>query len=106
MAMKNVIIIGVGGHVVSIDAATGNELWRTKLKGSDIVTISVQGDRIYAGAKGEVFCVDPSTGSILWRNGLKGLGLGLVAFEGNQSVAAGARIIAQREAAAAAAASS
>lgn len=105
--MKNAaLIIGISGHVVSIDPTTGSELWRTKLKGSDIVTTIVQDDRIYAGTKGELFCVDPSSGTVLWRNNLKGLGLGLVAFGNDQDIAAADRIIVQRRAAAAAAAGS
>lgn len=99
---SNAVILGVGGHVVALDVTTGSELWRTKLKGSDFVTISIQDGRIYAGAKGEVFCLD-SSGTILWHNNLKGLGLGLVAFDANQSGAAAEKIIAQRQAAAAAA---
>jgi outer membrane protein assembly factor BamB len=100
------LIIGVGGHVASIDPTTGTELWRTKLKGSDIVTVVLRDGRIYAGAKGQLFCLDGSSGSILWRNTLKGLGFGLVAFGGDQEVAAAETILAQRHAAAAAAASS
>ena len=97
-----VLIIGVGGHAVAIDAATGSELWRTRLKGSDIGTVHVVDDRVFAGAGGELFCLDGDSGSLLWRNKLKGLGLGLVTFDTADSTAAGARIIAQRRAAAAA----
>ncbi len=96
------VIIGVGGHIVALDAASGTEIWRTKLKGRDIVTVHIVGDRIFAGAGGELFCLDGDSGTILWRNKLKGLGLGLVAFDGCDSTAAGARIVAQRRAAAAA----
>ncbi len=99
------LAIGVAGHVVAIDATTGTELWRTKLKGSDIVTLSVQGDRVYAGARGELFCLDAQSGSILWRNPLKGLGWGLIAFGTEEDVAGASRILQQRRAAAAAASS-
>ncbi len=102
--MKNAsLITGISGHVVAIDPTTGSELWRTKLKGSDIVTTVLQDGRIYAGTKGELFCVDPSSGAVLWRNNLKGLGLGLIAFGNDQDIAAADRVIAQRRAAAAAA---
>jgi outer membrane protein assembly factor BamB len=105
--MKNAsLIIGISGHVVAIDPTTGSELWRTKLKGSDIVTTVLQDGRIYAGTKGELFCVDSSSGAVLWRNNLKGLGLGLIAFGNDQDIAAADRVIAQRHAAAAGAASS
>ena len=101
---SNAVILGVGGHVVALDTTTGSELWRTKLKGSDFVTISIQDGRIYAGARGEVFCLD-SAGMILWHNNLKGLGLGLVAFGGDEEIATAEKILAQRRAAAAAASS-
>jgi outer membrane protein assembly factor BamB len=81
--------IGLGGHVVAIDAASGAELWRTRLKGADVVTLSVVANRILGGAKGEVFCLDASTGTILWHNRLKGLGTGIVAF-----ASSGAEVIA------------
>jgi outer membrane protein assembly factor BamB len=96
------LTIGVAGHVVAIDSTTGSELWRTKLKGGDIVTLSIRDDRIYAAARGELFCLDAQTGSILWRNPLKGLGWGLIAFGADQEIAAAEKILAQRRAAAAA----
>ena len=74
------ILLGVRSHVVSIDATSGTELWRTKLKSSQLVTIYPRGDRIFAGAAGELFCLEPSNGSILWHNGLKRLGFGIVCF--------------------------
>jgi outer membrane protein assembly factor BamB len=99
---RGTLIIGVGGHAVAVDPSTGTELWRTKLKGSDIVTIHLVDDRVLAGAGGELFCLDEGSGTILWRNKLKGLGFGLVAFDTGDQTAAAARITAQRRAAAAA----
>jgi outer membrane protein assembly factor BamB len=80
------LIIAIYGHAVRIDPATGTELWRTKLKRASFPTVSVDGNRVYAGASGELFCLDKSTGEILWRNRLKGLGLGTVAFAGSNDV--------------------
>ncbi|HWP37869.1 MAG TPA: PQQ-binding-like beta-propeller repeat protein [Gemmatimonadales bacterium] len=77
---KDVVFVGVGGHVVAVDGTTGAELWRTKLKGATLTTLLVRGGRIYGGANGELFCLDASTGEILWHNKLKGLGTGIVAF--------------------------
>ena len=78
--MSDVLVIGVGGHVVAIDPTTGNEVWRTKLKSTQFVTVLPAGGRIFAGAGGELFCVDKATGQILWRNKLPRLGSGLVAL--------------------------
>lgn len=82
--------VGLGGHVVAIDVTSGSEIWRTKLKGTDVVTLRVAGNRVLGGAKGELFCLDPATGSILWHNRLKGLRTGIVAFasSGDEVVAA------------------
>ena len=84
---------GLGGHVVAIDAASGAEIWRSKLKGADVVTLCVVANRVLAGTKGEVFCLDPATGTILWHNRLKGLGTGIVAFSSS-----GAEVVAAVEA--------
>lgn len=77
------LYIGLGGHVVAIDRATGAEIWRAKLRSSSFVTIAVEPDAIYAGANGELYCVDPATGSIRWHNRLKGLGMSVIAFGGS-----------------------
>lgn len=101
MARQAPLIIGIKGHVLAIDRATGTELWRTRLKGGEFVSVSVQ-DSIYASTKGELFCVDPATGSIKWHNRLSGMGVGLVSIGGDVTTEAEAL---QRAAAAAAAAS-
>ena len=85
------VIIGIGGHAVSLDVATGSELWRAKLKGSGIVTVSLLGKRVLAATGGEVFCLETYTGRILWQNKLKGLGLGLVTLPGGDAAAAAAQ---------------
>ena len=79
-AASGPLYIGVGGHVLAIDRATGAEIWRCKLRRSFFVTITVEPEAIYAGAEGELFCIDPATGSIRWHNRLKGLGTSIVAF--------------------------
>lgn len=95
------LVIGIGGHAVALDRETGTELWRTKLKGSDLVTVQVSESRVLAGAGGELFCLEAADGRVLWRNRLKGLGTGLVAFAGGE-VSAAAALEARRRAAAAA----
>ena len=98
----NRLFLGVGSSVVALDAATGQELWRTKLKTAGITTVSLTGGALYGAAGGEVFRLDPASGAILWNNKLKGLGIGVVSFPGsNDSVAAAALQQQQRAAAAA-----
>lgn len=74
------LYIGVGGHAVAIDARTGEELWRTKLKTGATVTVHPVGARVFAGANGELYCLDAASGNILWHNKLPGLGLGILTF--------------------------
>ncbi len=101
--MTDRLYIGIGGHVVAIEASTGQELWRTKLRRTSFVTVMVRNDAIFGGAAGHLYCLDPATGAIRWHNGLDGLGTSLVSF--GDPVAAAAAIAAQQAAAAAAAAS-
>jgi len=77
---SDVLFIGIGGHVVAIHPATGEELWRTKLDSSSLVTIFHSGARVFAGDDGVLFCLDAATGHILWSNKLAGLGLGPIFF--------------------------
>jgi outer membrane protein assembly factor BamB len=101
MAETDRVVIGVGGHAVALDAVTGAELWRTKLKSSGVVTVALTGTRVLAGTGGELFCLDAYTGRILWQNKLKGLGLGIVTLPGSDAAAAAAMQEAQRRSAAA-----
>ena len=100
MPRTSALYIGIRGHVVALDRSTGEELWKTPLKGREFVSVSGQG-AVYAGTKGELFCLDPATGSIRWQNPLKGMGLGLISF-GNETTAS-AELTARQAAAAAAA---
>ena len=100
------LYIGIGGHLVAIAAASGEELWRCELKGSSFVTVSVHPTAVYAGAAGELFCIDPSSGRIRWQNRLKGLGRGVIAFSDSSSISVTAAARAAQEAAAAAGATS
>jgi outer membrane protein assembly factor BamB len=102
------LLIGIKGTVLALDAETGQEIWRTDLKGIGFVNIMRSGDRVLAATRGEVFCLDSSSGDILWHNPLKGLGQGLVTFATEQGAMATAVLAQQlqQEAAATAAAAS
>ncbi len=71
------LIIGIKGTVLALDRTTGQEVWRTPLKGGDFVNVTLAGERVLATTRGEIFCLDQA-GTILWHNPLKGLGQGLV----------------------------
>jgi outer membrane protein assembly factor BamB len=89
MARTSLIFIGIAGNVIALDRGTGQEVWRTPLKGGDFVNVVLLDGALYATAKGELFCLDPVTGNLRWQNALKGLGRGLVTIassEGQQTV--------------------
>jgi outer membrane protein assembly factor BamB len=102
--MRDMVFVGIGGHAVAVDRSTGTEVWRTKLKGSDFVNITVDGHEVFASARGQLFCLDATTGAIRWQNELAGLGWGLVSIAGTGAATA-AESERRRRAAAAAASS-
>jgi outer membrane protein assembly factor BamB len=72
------IFIGIHGDVIALDRTTGQQLWKTELKGSDFVNLMLDNDHVIAATKGEIFCLDAATGELIWRNELPGEGRGLV----------------------------
>lgn len=79
---RDLMYVGIAGHVVALDTRTGSERWRTRLKRSTALMLTTDGEHILASGAGEVFCLDPTTGRILWRNPMKGLGLGTATLLG------------------------
>jgi outer membrane protein assembly factor BamB len=100
--VRDLLFIGISGHALALDRATGQEVWRTKLKGSDFVNITVDGAEVFASSRGEVFCLDAATGALKWQNALKGLGWGLVGIAGTGAATAAESERRRRAAAAAA----
>lgn len=107
--VRTIVFVGIKHSVVALDMRTGEEIWRTKLKGSDFVTVLWDGQGLVAANSGEVFALDPESGAVLWHNPLKGMGLGLVSLASSRaptdpgtSVAGAATARRQAQAAAAA----
>jgi outer membrane protein assembly factor BamB len=108
MAQTQPLFIGIAGCVLALDRATGQEIWRTKLKGSELVNVVLEDGALYAAARGEMYCLDPATGNIRWKNPLTGLGWGLITIasaSGSQAVLLREKKRRDEEAAATAAAS-
>ena len=82
----SLMYIGIKGTVLAIDRRTGQEQWRTHLKGSDFVNVAIGPDEVFATAWGELFCLDPVTGRIRWHNPLTGMGWGLITIAGDSIV--------------------
>jgi outer membrane protein assembly factor BamB len=100
------LFVGVKGSVAAFERTTGQEVWRTRLKGGDFVTLLIDTDAIFAHTKGWLYCLDPATGRIEWSNGLPGLGYGfatLGTITAHADQVAAMKLMTQRRQAAAAA---
>jgi outer membrane protein assembly factor BamB len=78
--MSKEVYIGVKGKVVAYDKYTGEELWRTHLRGSNFVSICVDDDIIIAHSEGHLFGLNKSNGEKKWENKMQGLGYGLASI--------------------------
>ena len=76
MGLSDDLFLGTKGHVVRIRKHDGEEVWRTKLKGSNLVVVVVEPDGLYAYTRGQLWALDADTGEIRWKNNLPGLGYG------------------------------
>ena len=83
--LPSFIYVGIKNSVIALDAATGAEIWRAKLKGSDFVTVLFDGQSLVAANAGEIFALDPQNGAVLWHNNMKGLGLGIVSLASSRA---------------------
>ena len=102
-----ILYVGIKNVVVALRQNDGTELWRTKLKGSDFVSVLHDGEALFAANSGEVYRLDPENGTVLWKNSLKGLGMGLVSLATTRATAGGvaeSTALQKRQAAVAAAA--
>ena len=68
------LVVGTMGYVAAMDVDTGEELWRTSLKGYGIVTVLWCDDRLFAASQGRLYRLNPANGDVMWRNDLSGLG--------------------------------
>ncbi len=66
------LYVGVGGRVTCLRKSDGKEIWRTKLpKRSDITTILVENEKVFAASSGIVFALNSKTGDIQWQSRIK-----------------------------------
>ena len=86
--MNSTIYLGIKGTVIAIDRTTGQERWRTPLRGRDFVNVTQDEDLILASTKGEIYALDAATGSLRWKNTLDGMGWGIVTIVGAANTAA------------------
>ena len=80
MNPKDILLVGVKGTVTAFRRDTGAQLWSTRLKSGEFVTVATDDLLVYAHTKGELFCLDLQTGIQLWKNDLPGLGYGIASL--------------------------
>ena len=86
MKTAQLVFIGIKGSIVALNRATGEQVWATRLKGSDFVNVVLQDGAVLATTSGEVFCLHPLTGILMWHNPLKGFGTGLATIAPDQAL--------------------
>jgi outer membrane protein assembly factor BamB len=79
-AASSLLYLGIRGRVVALNRKTGEEVWRTELKGAGFVQVARDQEYVYATTRGEIFCLAPDTGQLIWNNPLKGLGMDLASI--------------------------
>ena len=77
---KDDLFVAIKNSIVRIRKSDGTEVWRTTLprRASQLVTLAVESDGLYASAGGELYRLNPDTGAIVWTNELSRLGRGTV----------------------------
>jgi outer membrane protein assembly factor BamB len=93
MKTAQLVFIGIKGSVVALNRATGQQVWVTRLKGSDFVNVHLQDGAVLASCSGEIFCLDPLTGVGMWHNPLKGFGTGLATIATEQNPQGGNALV-------------
>ncbi|MCY4130234.1 MAG: PQQ-binding-like beta-propeller repeat protein [Gammaproteobacteria bacterium] len=77
---KDDLFVAIKNSVVRIRKTDGSEMWRATLprRASQLVTLAVEPDALYASAGGELYRIDPDSGTIIWTSELPKLGRGTV----------------------------
>jgi outer membrane protein assembly factor BamB len=83
MKLQEIILIGVKNSVAAVSKTNGAILWTTKLSGGvggDFVTVTCDGETVFAHSSGQLYRLDLDNGRVLWTNELKGYGYGLASI--------------------------
>ncbi len=80
MNPNDVIFMGLNSRVIALNRSSGQTLWDCKLGGvlgDGFISLTSDGQRVFAFCKGQIYCLDASSGNIVWTNELKGFGYGI-----------------------------
>jgi outer membrane protein assembly factor BamB len=96
MKTSDLVFIGIKGSIVALNRATGEQVWKSQLKGQGFVNVVLHEEGILAACYGEIFCLDPLTGKIRWHNPLKGFGTGLATIVTESNLGSGLVALAEQ----------
>ena len=109
MNIRDLVFTGFNGRVAALDRQSGDIVWKwVAPKGSQFVSLLLDGDRLVVSVNGYMYGLNPLTGELLWHNDMPGFGMGvasLVSVNGvssNASVPGAAAQMAQQAASSAA----
>src|SRR6266478_1169377 len=89
MKTSELVFIGIKGSVVALNRANGEQVWATRLKGTDFVNVVVEDESVLATTNGEIYSLNPVMGDVLWHNQLKGYGTGLATIATSENIGSG-----------------
>ena len=71
---RSVIVLGVRGHVIGKDRATGATLWNHDTDIPTTVTLVVLDDRVFASTGREIWAIEYPSGRLIGRTEIPGTG--------------------------------
>ena len=83
--MHDILILGISGQVIGIDALTGNIRWQDGMKGGGYgeVALAANEEFVFASARGaKLFCYRRTSGEVLWVSDTSASGRATVVVEG------------------------
>ncbi|MFT7618479.1 MAG: outer membrane protein assembly factor BamB [Planctomycetota bacterium] len=85
--LNRVLFVGGHGFVTAMDKESGDEIWRTSLKGSGyhFVNLLLEDNSLFAASGGKLYCLSADTGDVLWVNSMSGLGYGIFSFASSKN---------------------
>lgn len=87
MQTKSVVVIGISGKLIGVDAATGETRWENNMKGGGYgaVGLAITDDKIFASAASAmIFCLSYPDGEQLWTADTSASGRSSIVVEGDR----------------------
>jgi outer membrane protein assembly factor BamB len=77
LTTDDLLFVSFASKVFALHRGNGSVVWKWKApKGTGLVTVLPDGDRLFASCQGYTWALDPCNGAALWFQELKGEGMG------------------------------